>query len=412
MSSKKRKSYKSKGGANRNIRQAQARLADTQPSIGEDELRESSQRREAPERPSTVAQAKAAAARARSGQQKGGPVPGSSASIITAFNEDKATTLHIDFIGKRYIYYIISTCIILAGLIMCVVTGGVKMSIDFKGGTIIKYSYTGTVSDSAIRDIAKDVVKSDVSVSLNTVAASNTKLIVIEIDKRSISATTQSDLFTKVSEKYSGNSITKYENNDVDPSMGADFLRKSIFEVLLASLLIVIYIWFRFRKIGGLPAGITAFIALVHDAAIIFVTFVFFGIPLDENYIAVTLMVLGYSINDTIVIFDRIRENRTRYGDKIPFDKLVNRSVNQSFSRSINTSLSTFVAIAVVFIFATIFHIDSIYSFALPMMVGVITGCYSTICIAGSLWVDWVRHQEKKNPPKSIASGKRVIAKA
>lgn len=337
--------------------------------------------------------------------------PGSPASVAASFKEDKSTRLHINFIGHRRIYYIFSICLILTGILYAVFSGGVKMSIDFKGGTIIKYSYSGSVSESAIRDIAKDVVKADVTVSLDKVAASDTQLIVIEFDKRSISSTTQSDLFTKVSEKYSDNAITKYENNDVDPSMGADFFRKSIFEVLLASFLIVIYIWFRFRKIGGLPAGITAFVALMHDAAMIFVAFALFQIPLDENFIAVTLTVLGYSINDTIVVFDRIRENRVIYGNKVPFEDLVNKSINQSFVRSVNTTLATFVAITVVFIFATVFHIDSIRSFALPMMVGVVTGCYSTICIAGPLWVDWVHHKEKRNPPKAVASGKKAALK-
>lgn len=320
---------------------------------------------------------------------------------------DKSTKLHIDFIGKRRIYYIFSICLILIGVLVCVFTGGVKLSINFKGGTIIKYSYTGTVSESAIKDIAKKVTNvADISVSLNKVSATNTQLVEIDIDQKSISSTTQAELFNQVSAKYSGNSITKYENNDVDASMGADFFRKSILEVLLASLLIVLYIWFRFRKIGGLPAGITAFIALLHDAIMIFVAFSIFQIPLDENFIAVTLMVLGYSINDTIVVFDRIRENRIIYGTKMHFDDVVNKSINQSFARSINTTVSTFTAITVVFIFAEVFHIDSIRSFALPMMVGVVTGCYSTICIAGPLWVDWIHHKEKKNPPRISAAKK------
>jgi preprotein translocase subunit SecF len=400
MSSKKRKNYKK-------------HTANTQPRTNVTPKQTAAGAASAGEETVTVASPAAetsSASSARTARTKNA-AQGSAASVIASFNEDKSTRLHINFIGHRRIYYIFSICLILTGILYAILTGGVKMSIDFKGGTIIKYSYTGSVSESAIKDIAKDVVKADVTVSLDTVAATDTKLIVIEFDKRSISSTTQSELFTKVSEKYSGNAITKYENNDVDPSMGADFFRKSIFEVLLASFLIVIYIWFRFRKIGGLPAGITAFVALLHDAAMIFVAFALFQIPLDENFIAVTLTVLGYSINDTIVVFDRIRENRVIYGNKVPFEDLVNKSINQSFVRSVNTTLATFVAITVVFIFATVFHIESIRSFALPMMVGVVTGCYSTICIAGPLWVDWVRHKEKTNPPKAVASGRKAALK-
>jgi preprotein translocase subunit SecF len=328
---------------------------------------------------------------------------------------DNSTRLHIDFIGKRHIYYIFSLTLILVGILVCVFTGGVKLNIEFTGGASIKYSYTGNVDKATIQSIAEKALNaksSEVTVSLDTVKATNTNLIVIQIEKRSISSTAQADLFTQISTKYSSNSLTKYENNDVDPALGADFFMKSIFEVLLASLLIVIYIWFRFRKIGGLPAGITAFIALVHDIIMVFVAFSIFQIPLDENFIAVSLLVLGYSINDTIVVFDRVRENRTIYGTKLHFKDIVNKSINQSFVRSINTTLVTFVSITVVFIFAEIYHIDSIRSFALPMMVGVVTGCYSTICIAGPLWVDWVQHKEKKNPPKVAASKKLSPKKA
>jgi preprotein translocase subunit SecF len=319
---------------------------------------------------------------------------------------DNSTRLHIDFIGKRHIYYIISITLILLGVLVCILTGGVKLDITFKGGTIIKYTYTGTIDNSAksaIESIAAKTLKSKVNVSLDKIVANNTNLVVIELDQHSISSDTQADLYTQINTKFSDNKITKYENNDVDAELGADFLRKSIFEVLLASFLIIIYIWFRFRKIGGLPAGITAFIALVHDVIIVFVAFSIFQIPLNENFIAVALLVLGYSINDTIVVYDRIRENRTLYGTKLHFKDIVNKSINQSFVRSINTTLVTFVAITVVFIFSEIYHIDSIRSFALPMMVGVVTGCYSTICIAGPLWVDWVQHKEKKNPPKAVS---------
>ena len=115
-------------------------------------------------------------------------------------------------------------------------------------------------------------------------------------------------------------------------------------------------------------------------------------------------MILGYSLNDTIVIYDRIRENRRLMGPKVEVGELVNTSINQNLSRTINTSLTTFSAVAVVFVVSLIFNLPSVTAFALPMMIGVISGCYSTNCIAGPLWVMWQRHKkqvnDEKNPPK------------
>ena len=319
---------------------------------------------------------------------------------------DKSTRLNIDFMGKRKIYYIISLTLIALGILVSLILG-VKLDIQFKGGAIIKYTYTGTVDKNEINSIAAKDLNSTVIVSLADVKATASKQIVIELDKtinsKGISDETLQTLFTDISAKYPNNVITKLETNNVDPSLGKQFLTRSILEVLLASLLIILYIWIRFRKIGGLPAGITAFISLIHDVIMVFVAFSIFRIPLNESFIAVTLLVIGYSINDTIVVFDRIRENRTIYGSKMHFKDIVNKSINQSFVRSINTTVVVFVCITIVLIFSIIFNIDSIRTFALPMMVGIVTGCYSTICIAGPLWVTWVERKERLNPPKGIA---------
>jgi preprotein translocase subunit SecF len=302
--------------------------------------------------------------------------------------------LNIDFIGKRKIYYTISITLIALCLIVTAIFG-VNLDIQFKGGSIIRYSYTGTIDRNAAQSIAEKTL-SDVRVNtkLDEDIGTHTKTIVYELDKN-LTSDVQTNLFNSVNSTFSSNKITKYDSNTVSPSMGQEALQRSILAVALASLLIIIYIWIRFRKIGGLPAGLTAFIALLHDVIMGFAAFTFLQIPLNENFIAVTLTILGYSINDTIVVYDRVRENRRLYGTKIPFKDTVNKSINQSFARSINTSLVTFTAIAVLAVFSMIYHLDSVTSFALPMMVGVATGCYSTICIAGPLWVTWETHKEK-----------------
>lgn len=303
--------------------------------------------------------------------------------------------LNIDFIGKRKIYYTISIALITIGILVSAIFG-VKLNIQFVGGAIIKYSYSGTVDRQKAEDVAKSTLKNvDLSAKLDESPVTHKKTIVYEISK-TLDNDTQQKLYNAVSSAFKGNNIQKGESNTVSASMGAEFIRKSVLAVVIASLLIIIYIWIRFRKIGGLPAGITAFIALLHDVVMGFCAFSIMRIPLNDNFIAVTLTILGYSINDTIVVYDRIRENRRLYGTKIPFKDTVNKSINQSFARSINTTLVTFVAISVLGIFSLVYHLDSVTSFALPMMVGVATGCYSTICIAGPLWVTWETHKEKK----------------
>ena len=183
------------------------------------------------------------------------------------------------------------------------------------------------------------------------------------------------------------------------PTMGRSFFIKCLSCIGIAFVLLVLYIALRFRKIGGASAGVMAIIALLHDILIVYFVFIVTKSPLNDNFIAVVLTILGYSLNDTIVIYDRIRENRELQGDKESLVDIVNLSINQTLSRSIHTSLSTFIAIAIVYVVGLIYGISSITTFALPMMVGVVVGCYSSICIAGPLYVAW--QNRKKNSKKA-----------
>lgn len=322
------------------------------------------------------------------------------AESVTEEEREKAAGsyngLHMDFIGKRRIFYTISITLIVIGILVSAIFG-VKLDIQFKGGAIIEYSYTGAISADAAKALANQTISGgDFTVQTNKIPASHTQILVFQTTK-ALTNTQQAALYNALSKKYTSNNLKKYRSNDVSPEVGRQFLLQSIGAVLLAALLIVLYVWIRFRHIGGLPAGLTALVALLHDVLMAFVAFSIFRIPINDNFIAVALTILGYSINDTIVVYDRIRENRKLFGRSVHFKDIVNRSINQSFTRSINTTLVTFVAIATVCAFSIVYNLDSIRSFALPMMVGVVTGCYSTICIAGPLWVSWVEHKEKKS---------------
>ena len=171
--------------------------------------------------------------------------------------------------------------------------------------------------------------------------------------------------------------------------------------VATACLLILIYVAYRFRKVGGLEGGATAIVALLHDMLIVYGVFVLLRIPLNGNFIAAMLTILGYSINDTVVIYDRIRENSALYGKrKMSRAELVNLSINQSFGRSLMTSITTCVALGIVCIVSIVFKLDSIFTFALPLLFGMISGVYSTVCIASQLWLDLQQHKEKTLPAR------------
>ena len=168
-----------------------------------------------------------------------------------------------------------------------------------------------------------------------------------------------------------------------------DFLVKCLVAVFAAFILMIVYIAIRFRRIGGWSAGVTGVIALLHDVLMVFAVFVIFRLPVDDNFMAVVLFILGYSINDTIVIFDRIRENERLYGRSKDVVELVNLSINQTLRRTMNTTLSTLIAMGCVCVFAVVFGVSSIISFAFPMVVGLISGFYSSVCLSGTIWAWW-----------------------
>jgi preprotein translocase subunit SecF len=284
------------------------------------------------------------------------------------------------------------------GLIFNIIFG-TQMDIQFTGGAVIKYSYTGSIQQEEVEKIVQDAAKKEATVrilenvkSADGSAAKNNVSISFA-GTESISIENQQAIAKALAAKYPSAGFQVVESSSVNPTMGRSFFLKCMVAVLLAFILLVIYIAFRFQKIGGMSAGIMAIIALLHDVAMVYFTFIVFGIPINDNFIAVVLTILGYSLNDTIIIYDRIRENRRLLGPKTPYSVLVNTSINQTFTRSLYTAGCTFAAITTVFVVGQIYGLTSVTTFALPMMVGVVTGCYSSVCVAGPLYVMWQNHK-------------------
>ena len=299
-------------------------------------------------------------------------------------------TPSINFIGNRKKFYTFSCALIAVVLVFCAVFG-VKMDVEFKGGSMITLAYEGDVDLNDLKSaIGSELGKSDLTLQTGSDISGNQTLTVTLPGSDTLTTEQLDNLLASMNEQYPDNNFAQNEVSNVDATIGNEFLLKSVVALVAACVLILLYVAYRFRKIGGLKAGSTAIVALLHDMFVVFGVFVILRIPLNGNFIAALLTILGYSINDTVVIYDRIRENSALYGKKqMSLAELVNLSINQSFARSLMTSITTCLALGVVCVISVIYRLDSIYSFAFPLLFGMVSGVYSTICIATPLWVDW-----------------------
>lgn len=295
-----------------------------------------------------------------------------------------------DFYGARKIFFTVSAILMIAVLLCCFIFG-VQISIEFKGGTLATYSYSGTVSDSELASIARDVLGTQVNVQLGeafTGEQQTTFTLSFSMDEP-FSAEMQQDVLAKIQEKYPDANIKALETNDVAAKSGKTFLAKCLVAAVFASVVLILYISWRFKRISGWSAGIFAVVALLHDLVIVFGTFILCGFEIDSNFMAVILTILGYSVNDTIVVYDRIRENQNLLPNTTKLPELINISLSQTMRRTIRTSITTIMAMLIVTILATVNSVNSILRFSIPMTVGMISGCYSSLCLAPMLWTAW-----------------------
>ncbi len=304
-------------------------------------------------------------------------------------------TAKYDFMKHRKVFFTISLVLVVLILGTALILG-VPMDIQFKGGAMVVLGYQGDLDMSGVKTCVSDVLGNGLSFQQgNDIATGANSLTITMPGAQTVTAEQMEDALQNLSEAYPDNQFEQLQIRNVNPTIGREFFQKSWVAVAAACLLILIYIALRFRKIGGLPAGVMAIIALINDLFIVFGVFVVLRIPLNGNFIAAMLTILGYSINDTVVMYDRIRENESLYGRKMGFVTLVNNSINQSLRRSVNTTVTTCVALATVCVVAVMFGLDSIFTFALPLMIGMISGLYTSLFITTSLWVTWEEYKEK-----------------
>ena len=281
---------------------------------------------------------------------------------------------------------IIYAALFLIGLVLTVVLGP-KLDINFSGGTKISYSYSGDLAEKDFKDTVATKLDKDFTVSQNTALAGDVNTYVITLaGKDALDAETQENITKALSEKFKDNEIALYDSTSVSPSVAGSFFVKSLVAVLITAALVVVYVGIRFSKIGGVSAALTALCALVLDLLVAFFTCVIFRLPIDSNFMAVVLTILGYSLNDTIVIYDRVRENNKLYPNMTIAENM-DSSVTSVLTRNIVTTTTTVCAVLTIVVVSEICGLTSLRSFAIPMAFGLVSGCLSSLFVSGPLWV-------------------------
>lgn len=290
---------------------------------------------------------------------------------------------------------IVYAAILIFGIVFGIIFG-VSLDINFKGGTRITYAFNGDINDKDFDAAVGEVVKSKYTISRNTSIAGDTDTFTVSlVGKKSLSAKTQEELTAKLNEKFADNNIELYDSNSVSPTVAGTFFLKSLVAVLIAAALVVVYVGIRFKKIGGITAALTALCALVLDLMVTFVACIVFRLQIDSNYIAVVLTILGYSLNDTIVCYDRVRENKKLFPE-LTTEQNMNLSIKGILTRNIVTSVTTSLAVLTIVVVSELYGLSSLRTFAIPMTFGLLSGCVSSLFIAGPLWVVWREKRDKK----------------
>jgi SecD/SecF fusion protein len=323
-------------------------------------------------------------------------------TFYSNITKDWFTKVNYNFVAKRRTFYMISIVVLLAGAVSWV-TRGFNMGVDFSGGTSVRVDFANDVNVDELRknissilveengNAASVVVQSIGNGSKNYKVTTNYMIDSENPDVENIVSTKMSEGFAKMNTDFTVGSSYK-----VDPTMSDDFRKQAAWATILSLILVGAYIMLRFRK---WDFAVGASVALLHDAMVVIAVFTLlngvvpFSLEVNQNFIGAILTVIGYSINDTVVIFDRIREY-LGVRKNAPIESTINDALNSTLGRSINTSMTVLLTLLVMFIFGS----DDIRGFCFAMIVGVISGVYSTLFIATPIVIDmrkWASKKEK-----------------
>ena len=288
-------------------------------------------------------------------------------------------------IENRKIFFAVSVVLICIGLAAMALNanagrGALNWDVEFTGGTSMELDMGGAFENDTLEDIVREVT-GQTSPQIQQVIGTNS----VGIKLQSIDSEMRVALMDAVTKTYPDAELT--EANDISGTVSGEMQQAAIKATLIACVAMLLYISLRFRDFR---AGGSAIIALIHDVLIVLSAYALLRIPVNQSFIAVLLTILGYSVNSTIVIFDRIRENKSAFQTGHAAEK-INKSVSQTLARSINTSLTTLFTIGAIYILG----VQSIKEFSLPLIVGIVAGAYSSICISGSVWYTFLPKIEK-----------------
>ena len=300
-----------------------------------------------------------------------------------------------NFCGNRKLVASIAVIFVLLAVIGTLIMK-VDVAIEFKGGTIITYNYVGDINTKDVEKVISDTLNLNAKVGAGENLSTGENNITVEFtSKEGLSAERQNQLSNALNEKFADNKLEILDSNDVNPTTGKEFFLKCLVAVLFAALLIIVYVALRFKKIGGWPAGVCSVIALFHDMLVVYVAFIFCGFEINSNFMAVILTILGYSINNTIVIYDRIREDKSLM-PKASLREITNTGCTQSLTRSVRTTITTLGTMLIVSIVVFASGYTSLLSFSVPLIFGLISGAYSSLFVSTTVWVAWLEKAETK----------------
>ncbi|NBI99302.1 protein translocase subunit SecD [Lachnospiraceae bacterium] len=309
----------------------------------------------------------------------------------------KAKQTTVNFLGKRRLFFGISVLLIVVGFVFMGVNGAqgkgvMNYSLEFKGGTSTSVTFDKEYTLEEIdQEIVPEIeyVTGDNNVQVQKVEGTNQvifKTQTLDLNKREAFNTAMTSIFHA--------DEAKIATENISATVSSEMRQDAIVAVIVATICMLLYIWFRFKDIRFATSAVAA---LLHDVLIVLAFYVVARVSVGNTFIACMLTIVGYSINATIVIFDRIREELHTKKKNEGLDELVNRCITRTLTRSIYTSLTTFVMVLVLFIMG----VSSIKEFALPLMVGIVCGAYSSVCITGALW-----YIMKSREGKKAAAGK------
>ncbi|WP_303995640.1 protein translocase subunit SecF [Megamonas hypermegale] len=302
-------------------------------------------------------------------------------------------TVKFDIIGRRKVWYAISSLLIIASLFF-MVTRGFNMGIDFTGGTIMDLRFEKAVNINDIRSVLNEYNLSNSTIQLSGESSSSTEAQNVMIRTIDLEEQERKDVMAALSDKLGNYQVLREEK--VGATMGTELIMNAIYATIISWLLIIAYVSYRFE----FKFGIAAVLGLVHNVIIVLGAFALTQRQVDSSFIAALLTIIGYSINDTIVIFDRIRENlKLHFRKNGDIVELVNVSIFQTMTRSIYTVCTVLFATFALYFFGG----DTTKDFAFAMLIGFFCGAYTSIFIASPLWVTFRRFSDRRKMAKRAA---------